>query len=444
MKSYVPHTEAERREMLELLNLKDMEALIQGVPETVRLKTPLDLPPGVSDMELLREMHDLSARNHTGPGFTGAGAYAHFIPPVVRHVLAKSAFYTAYTPYQPEISQGLLQAIFEYQTMICDLTGMDVSNASVYDGATACAEAMLLCRGAKRRNKVLYSAALNFETQRVLRTYADAAGIELCRVPAREGLTDLEALTAMLPDAAGFIAAQPNYYGLVEDIAAMSARVHQSGALMVACVNPIVLGLLKSPGECGADCVVGDGQPLGNPMGFGGPSLGFMAVKEAYKRNLPGRIVGQTVDAQGRRAFVLTLQAREQHIRREKAASNICSNQALNALAAAVYLATMGPEGLKAVAELCLHNAHYLCEGILRIPGMCRAHSAPFFHEFLIESDKGAMDIQDALTKRGVVGGYPLCRSNPDAAGILYCATELNTRAQMDTFLNLLEEVARP
>ena len=356
----------------------------------------------------------------------------------------QSAFYTAYTPYQAEMSQGTLQAIFEYQTYICELTGMDASNASVYDGATAAAESMLMLRDAKRKKKVLYSAGLLPGVRDVIRTYARFNGLETVEIPCgSDGLTDIEALADQGKDAAGFIAAQPNFFGCIEDIAAIAEAVHGFGGLLSVYANPIALGALKRPGDCGADIVVGDGQPLGLPLNLGGPYLGFMAARTKYIRNLPGRIVGQTKDAEGNRAFVLTLQAREQHIRREKASSNICSNQGLCALMASMYLALMGPAGLAEVAEQCLQKAHYLAEGIAQIKGMrLRYGDTPFFHEFVVDSDRDPVVIDAALKAKGIIGGLRLGIYQAEDPGILYCATEMNTREQIDALLNALEVIA--
>ncbi|MDL2258588.1 aminomethyl-transferring glycine dehydrogenase subunit GcvPA [Eubacteriales bacterium OttesenSCG-928-K08] len=441
MRSYVPNTIEEQNEMLHAIGMENMEELFEALPENVRLKRPLKMPQGLSELELSAyfDSFDVSAGNL--PLFRGAGAYRHHIPAVVGAVLSRSEFYTAYTPYQAEMSQGLLQSIFEYQTMICELTGMDASNASVYDGATACAEAMLMLRGATRKSKVLVSAGLHPEYRATLNTYARFAGFELVELPLNElGLTELSSLEQNINDAAGAIIQSPNFFGCVEDLAPAANLLHENKALLVAVVNPISLGILKRPGDAGADIAVGEGQPLGMPLSAGGPYLGFMAAKQKYMRNLPGRIVGQTVDAEGTRAFVLTLQAREQHIRREKAASNICSNQSLCALSAGVYLAAMGPQGLKEVATLCLQKAHYLRDGLLSLKGMSERYpNTPFFNEFVMESQSDTILLNVRLREKGFVGGLPLHRYFPGNGGILYCATEMNSRNEIDAFLNALE-----
>ncbi len=444
MRSYVPNTREEQREMLNAIGLESIDELFSDIPEKARLGRPLDLPKGKSEQEVRRAFQAFASKAGELPLFRGAGAYRHYIPSVVDAMASRSEFYTAYTPYQPEMSQGMLQAIFEYQTLICQLTGLDASNASVYDGGSACAEAMVMLRGITRKNKALYSAGLNPEYIAILKTYARFVGFELTEIPLdREGRTDFDALAANLEGAGGLLLQNPNFFGVVEDMEGTATTLHEKGALLTAVVNPISLGLLKRPGDYGADIAVGEGQPLGLPLSVGGPYLGFMATKQQYIRHLPGRIAGETVDGEGRRAYVLTLQAREQHIRREKASSNVCSNQSLCALRAAVYLAAMGPGGMREVAEQCLQKAHYLYEGILHIPGMRARYSSPFFHEFVIDCGKDAQSINDALKARGFIGGLPLNRYYAGDSGILYCATEQNTREELDAFLNALEEVAK-
>ncbi|MEN6470790.1 MAG: aminomethyl-transferring glycine dehydrogenase subunit GcvPA [Clostridiaceae bacterium] len=444
MKSYVPHTEAERREMLATLGLGSLDELYADVPEALKLKGGLKLPAGMSEAELRRHFAALAAKNTTSmPVFRGAGAYRHYIPSAVPQLAMRSEFYTAYTPYQAEMSQGMLQAIFEYQTFIAELTGLDASNASVYDGASAAAEAVLMLRDAKRKHKVLYSAGLMPDVKGVLKTYARFARVELVEIPLDEnGLTDRAALLANAENAAGFIAAQPNFYGCLEDMQALSDLTHGFNGLFVAYVNPISLGLLKRPGEYGADIAIGEGQPLGVPLSFGGSYVGFMASTAKLMRSLPGRIAGETQDADGNRVFVLTLQAREQHIRREKASSSLCSNQMLCALMASIYLSLMGKQGLKEAAEQCVQKAHYLAEGISRVKGLkLRYPNTPFFHEFAVDGAVNAAVINAHLKKRGIVGGVRLSRFDKNDSGALWCATELNTRDEIDSALNALEEV---
>ena len=351
----------------------------------------------------------------------GAGAYRHYIPAIIRQVTSKEEFVTAYTPYQAEISQGVLQSIFEYQTMICELTGMDASNASVYDGATAAAEAVAMCRDRKRTRAVVSAAAHPDVIATRVRTYCYGRERRAwLAAPAEDGATDPDALRRLLDETTACVyVQQPNFFGQLEDLPALAAQVHAAGAKVIMGVNPISLGLLKTPGECGADIAVGEGQPLGMPLSFGGPYLGFMACQKAMMRKLPGRIVGQTMDAEGKRGFVLTLQAREQHIRREKASSNICSNQALCALTATVYLAAMGPRGLKQVASTCHAKAHYLAGELAKLGFALRSGDKPFFHEFLTDCPVDPAKLCAALEEQGILGGLPV------DGGILWCCTEL-------------------
>lgn len=445
MRSYVPSTPEERQEMLAAIGLSSFRALYADVPEALLLDRPLKLPDGMSEMSVRRLFAALVQQNNTALSiFRGAGAYNHYIPAAVPQLASRSEFYTAYTPYQAEMSQGMLQAIFEWQTLICALTGMDVSNASVYDGATAAAEAMHMLADAKRKRKVAYSAGLHPDVIATMKTYARFSKIELVEVPlGPDGRTDQAALTAALAGSAGFFAAQPNFLGCLEDMEALAGATHAAGGLFAAYVNPLSLGLLKRPGDYGADVAIGDGQPLGLPLSFGGPYVGFMAATQKLVRNLPGRIAGETVDADGTRAYVLTLQAREQHIRREKASSNICSNQMLCAVTASIYLALMGPAGMREVAQQNLQKAHYLADGMKQIKGLkLRYAQTPFFNEFAVEYEKDAEAVNEALKRRGIMGGVPLARFfRADAHGALWCATECNTREEIDFALNALEEV---
>ena len=433
--SYVPSTPAERQEMLRAVGVQDVRELYRDVPREVLLDRPLDLPEGMSELEAGRAMEALAAKNRLFPTvLRGAGAYDHYIPALVRSIPAKEEFLTAYTPYQAEMSQGVLQSIFEYQTMICELTGMDVSNASVYDGATAAAEAAAMARDRKRR-VTLISAAAHPDTINTVRTYCYGTGDEVRIVPARDGKTDLDALRSMLtPEVASFYVQQPNFYGQLEDAEALGAAVHEAGALFVMGCNPIALGILKTPRESGADIAVGEGQPLGLPLGFGGPYLGFMATTAKYMRRLPGRIVGETVDSRGERAYVLSLQAREQHIRREKAGSNICSNEALCALTAAVYLSVMGPEGLAECARQCMAKAHYLCKMLCAIEGVELVYRGEFFHEFVTSLPRRD-EVLRALEDAGILGGLPI------GEGVLWCATEKASRAELDRAAEIVKEV---
>lgn len=436
MGSYVPSTLQERQEMLESIGLSSIDQLFSHIPDELKLKGELNLPSGMSELEVSSAMKKIAAKNVVfGSIFRGAGAYDHYIPSIVKSVTSKEEFLTAYTPYQAEISQGVLQSIFEYQTMICELTGMDVSNASVYDGATAAAEAVNMC--CERSRKVVFcSAAAHPDTIAVVKTYCWAAGHELVLLPVKDGKTDLDAMASQLDKktSACLYLQSPNFFGQLEEMEKAAEMIHSVGAKLIAGCNPIALGLLKTPAEQGADIAVGEGQPLGMPLSFGGPYLGFMAATQAMMRKLPGRIVGETVDVDGKRAFVLTLQAREQHIRREKASSNICSNQALCALTASVYLATVGPDGLKQAASLCYQKAHYLAQQLCSIPGVSLRYSGTFFHEFVTDQ-KDSDKLLSALEQQGILGGYPLADG-----GILWCATEKNTKEEMDRVVEIIRK----
>ena len=435
MGSYIPSTGEERQAMLQAIGLTSTDQLFDVVPESVRVKS-LDLPEGLSELEVGQKMAELAAKNRVFPSvFRGAGAYRHYIPSIVKTVTSKEEFLTAYTPYQAEMSQGLLQSIFEYQTMICELTGMDVSNASVYDGATAAAEAAAMCRDRKRR-VTLISGAAHPDTINTVRTYCYGTGDELRIVPVKDGKTDPDALREMLtPDVASFYVQQPNFFGLFEDAEALGALTHEAGALYVMGCNPIALAIMKTPRDCGADVAVGEGQPLGLPMGCGGPYLGYMATTDKLTRKLPGRIVGETTDAEGRRAYVLSLQAREQHIRREKASSNICSNEALCALTAGLYMATMGPDGMAEAAEQSMAKAHYLEKALCALPGVEPVYGGAYFHEFVLKMPR-SQELLEALDRRGILGGLPLGDDR-----VLWCATEKVSRRELDEAVSIVKEV---
>ncbi len=433
--SYVPSTDGQRREMLDAVGAQSFRDLYRDVPADMILDRPLDIPEGMSELEVNRTLSAIAAENTVFPTvLRGAGAYDHFIPAIVRSVTSKEEFLTAYTPYQAEMSQGVLQSIFEYQTMICELTGMDVSNASVYDGATAAAEAAAMCRDRKRR-VTLISGASHPDTINTVRTYCYGTGDELRVVPVKNGRTDGEALRGMLTDdVACFYVQQPNFFGQLEDAEALGAMVHEAGAMYVMGCNPIALGIMKTPAACGAAVAVGEGQPLGMPLSFGGPYLGFMATLSKYIRKLPGRIVGETADHDGRRAYVLSLQAREQHIRREKASSNICSNQALCALTAGVYLAAMGPEGLAEAARQSMAKAHYLFRGLTSVDGVEAVFDGEFFHEFVTTLPRQD-EVLSALEQAGILGGLPI------KEGVLWCATEKADKAALDRTVAIMKEV---
>ena len=410
MGSYVPSTQAERLEMLKAIGLNDYKDLYRDVPAEMYLDTPLNIPKGMSEMEVANAVSAMAAKNKVfSTILRGAGAYDHYIPSIVKYIPAKEEFLTAYTPYQAEMSQGILQSIFEYQTMICELTGMDVSNASVYDGATAAAEAAAMCRDRKRR-VTLISGAANPDTINTLRSMLTAG------------------------DVASVYVQQPNFFGLFEDAEAIGEAVHEAGAMYVMGCNPTALGIMKTPKDCGADVAVGEAQPLGMPLSYGGPYLGFMATTTKHMRKLPGRIIGETVDSKGDRAYCLALQAREQHIRREKASSNICSNEALCALIVGVYCSAVGPDGLASVATQSMSKAHYLARELCKIPGISMKYTGEFFHEFVVEMPK-VDEVLKALEEAGILGGLPV------EGGVLWCATEKASKAVLDKTVAIVKEV---
>lgn len=444
---FLPNTDADRAAMLQAIGVTSVKDLFADVPQDA-LYPEFKLPRAMSELDLMRELQAMSARNanlNEHACFLGAGAYHHFIPATVPHLVFRTEFYTAYTPYQAEISQGTLQTIFEYQSMICALTGMDAANASHYDGATAAAEAAILAiNQLPGRNKIVVCPTLHPEYRATIRTYL--AGHDLQIVGDEDTSATFEQMVDKHLDdkTACVIVANPDFLGRVRDLKPYAERVHAAGALFVVSAYPISLGLYPPPGEYGADVVVGEGQPLGNPIAFGGPYLGIFATKEKYVRRMAGRLVGQTTDTKGRRGFVLTLQAREQHIRREKATSNICTNQALCALAACVYLATLGKSGLRRVAELCYHKAHYAARKINRLPGY-RVHlEHEFFNEFVVECPRPVAEINAALREQGIIGGYDLSREYPHLGNaMLVAVTEMNTREQIDAFVEALRRNAK-
>ncbi|MCL2010529.1 MAG: aminomethyl-transferring glycine dehydrogenase subunit GcvPA [Synergistaceae bacterium] len=436
--SYVPSTAREREQMLKAVGAAGYDDLYKDVPPEIAFRGDYShiAKEGLSEFEVKDRLGELAARNRNYAAiFRGAGAYRHHIPSCVPHLAMRSEFVTAYTPYQAEISQGVLQAIFEYQTTICALTGMDASNASVYDGATAAAEGISMCLEKNRRSAVVSQTA-NPGVLSVIKTYCKAMDAELILCPEKNGVTDLEALASLVNENTACVYAQtPNFYGIVEDGEAIARIAHAAKARFIAGVNPISLALFKTPGEYGADIAVGDGQPLGIPLSFGGPYLGFMSCRKDMVRKLPGRIIGQTVDKEGKRAFVLTLQAREQHIRREKALSNICTNQALCALAATVYCAALGPQGLYEVACQSMANAAYLKEQ-LEAAGFAPAFPGVVFHEFVTQCPTDSAKVLAALDSNGILGGLPI-----DGNRILWCATEVNTKDQIDHLIRIVRSV---
>ena len=455
---YIPHSDADRETMLAAVGVSSFDELFEDVPASVRFPE-LSLPPPLSEMEVRWEVEALARANYTtadGPSFLGAGAYRHYVPAVVDAVLRRGEFYTSYTPYQPEISQGTLQAIFEYQTMVCALTGMEVSNASHYDGATATAEAVIAAINVQRlkRRKIVVSPWVHPEYRAVVRTYTQGMGLTIAG-DCEPGVSRPPALADGLLDEATacLIVQYPDFLGQFEDLGDLAQAAHAVGALLIVVTDPIALGLLKPPGEFGADIVVGEGQGLGAGLNFGGPYLGFFATRQEYVRKMAGRLVGQTVDAEGRRGFVLTLSTREQHIRREKATSNICTNQGLVALAAAVYMAALGRCGMRRVAELCYHRAHYAAEQVDALSGFTVLRNKPFFKEFVVRCPRPVSEINAYLMDEwGIVGGYDLGLDDADFGGtdqhralqrnhVLLCVTEMNPREEIDLLVEALEEV---
>ncbi len=439
--SYVPNTIAEREKMLAAMGKKCIDELFVRIPSSVKLDRALNLPQAKSEFEVIDEIQKIAAKNRVFKTcFRGAGAYRHFIPSVVKSLASREEFVTAYTPYQAEMSQGVLQCIFEYQSCICELTGMSVSNAGVYDGAHAAAEATAMFRD-KKRGKTLVSASAKPMVIEVIKTYCDCAGYELVVVPAANGVTDLAALEASLDETVSSVyIEQPNFYGIVEDADKISSITHAAGANLIMGCNPISLALLKTPAEYGADAAVGEAQPLGMPLSFGGPYLGFMAVNDKDMRKLPGRIVGRTDDAKGNTAYVLTLQAREQHIRREKASSSICSNEALCALTATIYCAAMGKEGMRQVSEQCLSKARYAADSISSCKGFELKYDSFFFNEFVTYCPVDADILLSRLAEQDILGGLPLEIDGEKC--ILWCVTECNTASEIDSLCKILREVS--
>lgn len=442
-KNYIPATPEEQKEMLKVMGFNSLDQLFSDIPDQVKMTRPLNLPTPLDEISLSKTLQELSKKNtnlEESICFLGAGAYDHYVPSVVKHLISRSEFYTAYTPYQAEISQGTLQAIFEYQTLICQLTAMEVSNASMYDGATAVTEAALMAIDTVKKQEIIISTTVHPEYREVLKTYAKALKIQVTEISFQNGVTNLEELaTKVTGETAGVIIQSPNFFGCLEDIRAVEEIVHKTKALLIACVDPLSLGILESPGALGADLVVGEAQSLGNCLSFGGPYLGFLACTDKLKRRLPGRVVGQTKDTKGRRGFVLTLQSREQHIRRAKATSNICSNQALNALAATIYLSYLGKEGLKKIAQLCLQKAHYLAREIQKLPGYSLAFNAPFFKEFTIQCVKEPEELNKALLEESIIGGYALRKAYPDLHnGWLLAVTEKRSKVELDYLVERL------
>lgn len=446
MHKYIPNTETDKKQMLNSIGVNSMEDLFTDIPKELRLDRKLNLGRPLSEIELSKHMKDIENSNKSTSElvcFLGAGAYDHYIPSLVKHLAMRSEFYTAYTPYQPEISQGTLQVIFEYQTMISNLTGLEVSNASMYDGPTACVEASMVACANTRRKSIIVSKTVHPEVRRVLHTYMQFRDIEVVEVDMTEGVTDVEKLKSLIDkETAGVIIQSPNFFGIIEDLKDVEKITHENKAMLITYIDPISLGILKNPGELGADIAVGEGQAFGSALNLGGPYLGFMAATKKLVRKMPGRIVGQSVDVDDKRAFVLTLQAREQHIRRYKATSNICSNQGLNALMAAIYLTTMGKEGLKEVAEQSAQKAHYAFKELTKRGKYKPLFNKPFFKEFAITSEFDSRMVNKALIKSQILGGYELGRDYDEFKnGLLFCVTEKRTKDEIDKLAKVMEVI---
>lgn len=447
MYPYIPNTSDDEKKMLETIGAESIESLFNDIPDELKLNRQLNLPSSMSELEVRKVLTKLSKENSTVDDLTcflGAGAYDHYIPSIVNHVISRSEFYTSYTPYQAEISQGTLQYIFEYQTLIANLTGMDVSNASLYDVGSGLGEAAIMATNITRKDEIVVSKTVNPDSRRVLKTYAHVQGLKVIEIDETDGVTNLEELEKNIgKNTAAVIVQNPNFFGIIEDVKAIEEITHSNKkTMLVVSVDPISLGILKSPGELGADIAVGEGQSLGLPLNFGGPYLGFIATTEKYMRKLSGRIVGESVDEDGNRAFVLTLQAREQHIRREKASSNICSNQGLNTLASAVYMVAMGKSGLKEVATQSTIKAHYAYNSMINTGKYKPLFNKPFFKEFAVTSDIAGEKVNESLLKDNILGGFLLDTYYPQYKdGILYCVTEKRTKEEIDKLVNVLEGI---
>ena len=434
---YFPHTKQDIEQMLAVAGVGSLDELYGEIPQQLLFNREFALPEAMSEVEIRRFFEELGKKNSQLVCFAGAGVEDHYSPSVIAPLISRGEFLTAYTPYQPEISQGTLQYIFEYQSMICELTGMDVANASMYDGTTATAEAMMMCVAiAKKRNKVLLTQTMDPKVRRVVETYAGYQGVVVDIIPEKDGVTDLEVLAEKLAgdDVAGVILAQPNFYGIVEDYTGVADMCHEKKAMFVMNAKPSALAVLKTPAEWGADIACGDAQSLGIPMCYGGPYVGYLACTNANVRKLPGRIVGATTDVDGKRAFVLTLQAREQHIRREKANSNICSNQSLMALYVTIYMSVMGYKGLKEACGLSYSGAHYLAEKLVATGKCTMAYGKPFFNEFAVKTSVPVTKVLDALVAEGILGGVRIADDT-----LLVCVTEQRTKAEMDKMVGIIE-----
>ncbi|MFC0269922.1 aminomethyl-transferring glycine dehydrogenase subunit GcvPA [Metabacillus herbersteinensis] len=442
---YLPMTDQDKQEMLDTIGVSAVDELFEDIPESVRFQGEYNIKKAKSETELMKELSAIAAKNkdlRSHASFLGAGVYDHYMPIIVDHVISRSEFYTAYTPYQPEISQGELQAIFEFQTMICELTGMDVANSSMYDGGTSLAEAAMLAAGQTKKKKVLVSKSVHPESRDVLRTYATGQYIEVVEIPVKDGVTDLDALASEMSDEVAAVVVQyPNFFGIVEPLKDIEPIAHTGKSMFIVSSNPLALGALTPPGEFGADIVAGDAQPFGIPTAFGGPHCGYFAVTTKLLRKVPGRLVGQTKDEDGKRGFVLTLQAREQHIRRDKATSNICSNQALNALAASVAMTALGKKGVREMATQNIQKANY-AKKMVTAAGVEVPFEGPIFNEFVVKLPKSVKEVNENLLKKGIIGGFDLGRVDSELENhMLIAVTELRTKEEIDTLVRELGEV---
>lgn len=451
--SYIPATKKQQEEMLKTIGIKSIDELFSAIPDQLRLKEDLNLPDPLSEYELKKQTQELTNKNYDASRnvcFLGAGIYDHIIPSAVSHITSRQEFYTSYTPYQAEMSQGILQAMFEFQTMIAELTGMDAANASLYDGASALYEAVILACRYNNRNEVVVARSINPEYRKVLASVLRHSGIEIKEIDFycegdKSGTVNLESLRKALSEKTSAVVIQsPNFFGIVEDLKAASQMAKEVNALLIAVCDPISLGVFEAPGNLGADIAVGEGQPLGNPMNFGGPLLGFFAVKKPLIRRMPGRIVGETTDSEGKRGFVLTLQAREQHIRREKATSNICTNQAMCALTATVYLSLMGKKGLYEVASQCIDKSVYAYNSLLNTNSVSKVFDAPFFREFVVKPAIHPKKLNDELLKDNIIGGYDLSTDYPELKGCwLVAVTEKRNRAEIDMLADRVKNICQ-
>ncbi|MCB2290116.1 aminomethyl-transferring glycine dehydrogenase subunit GcvPA [Clostridium sp. CS001] len=443
---YIPVTEKEKNEMLNFVSAKSIDDLFKDIPDNLKLNRDLNIPMGLSELEVEKIMTNLSEKNKSTNDLTcflGAGAYDHYVPSIVKHLIGRTEFYTAYTPYQPEISQGTLQAVFEYQTMICSLTGMAVSNSSMYDGATATAEACVMAIENTKRNTIVVSKTVNPDTRDVLRTYMKYKGYNLVEIDESNGATDIEKVKSSLgKDVAAVIIQSPNFFGIIEETEELEKIIHENKSLFIMNVDPLSLGVLKSPGELGADIAVGDAQWFGGNLNFGGPGLGFLNTTTKLMRKIPGRVVGETDDGHGNKGYVLTLQAREQHIRRDKATSNICSDQTLLAIAAAVYMSTVGKEGIREIGLQCIKKSHYAYNKLIASGKYKPVFDKPFFKEFAVTSASPVEDLNKKLFENNILGGYVLEKEYPEHKdSMLFCVTEKRTKEDIDKLVKVMEEI---